>query len=527
MSTLPNVPEGENPYTAYLQTVDTFAYNHPTSGFSARLFVLMGLIAVAIVANFAILGLVWLDQRRRGAPFWVFRKVKREGGAHLTTNVKIIMPSAAILILFAILGYVVDAYQAFILHGSMGRLGGWRAGLTLPMIWGGWLVTFGGLQAYLLTNTHKTRILTPRVVNILFFGVGGLLCCGHIAAVTIASVAYNEAFAELVQVVALMKEREKTWTTDESTTAVLFSLAPQLLVLLKKYHKLEATTSGMFYYVGALALFLFLINIGSLSLLFTVRKQIQAKMGAFGEQGKYNNAAGEEGLEGVPAAAGGASTSGAGRGSGSGTGSGSGHHRSGEGSGHGSGSGPSRAQIRRMARGEMQTAVTEHARQIASLQRAERDLMVVAFSIMALSSGGTALCFLVAVLIRQDKFFTLPWPVLEFVYFSTYWGFIGIIYVFSGVLLHNTIINLAPKSGQAGSELTTGAGQYHPEMMQSVMLSGGGRSRRGLCSTQGVTVTVDCAISVDFGMAANGDSEVVEGKEKEKLGGLQEVEEDL
>lgn len=50
-------------------------------------------------------------------------------------------------------------------------MGGWRCGLAVPLVVGGWIISWGGLQAYLLSNPMgglRWRILRPAVVNFLF-----------------------------------------------------------------------------------------------------------------------------------------------------------------------------------------------------------------------------------------------------------------------------------------------------------------------------------------------------------------------
>lgn len=81
--------------------------------------------------------------------------------------------------LITILGYLVNAYRVHVLHGPQSHIGAWRSVVALPMVAGGWTVTWGTLQAYLLTpNSVRVRNLTPLVMNVCYLGVGTLLVVG-------------------------------------------------------------------------------------------------------------------------------------------------------------------------------------------------------------------------------------------------------------------------------------------------------------------------------------------------------------
>lgn len=72
---------------------------------------------------------------------------------------------------------------------------------------------------------------------------------------------------------------------------------------------------------------------------------------------------------------------------------------------------PTRSGIRRLARDEGSNIRGNSARQIAALQRAERDLLITAWTIAQMAVGGLAFCLLIVYLLAREQYFTSSWPV--------------------------------------------------------------------------------------------------------------------
>ncbi|KAK4702459.1 hypothetical protein P7C70_g3759, partial [Phenoliferia sp. Uapishka_3] len=106
--------------------------------------------------------------------------------------------------------------------------------------------------------------------------------------------------------------------------------------------------------------------------------------------------------------------------------------------------GPTRSEIRKMAKLEAGGPRGESAKQIAALQRAERDLLILAWTIAQLAIGGTIIVLAISVLLGRKTYFNSSWPLLEVAYFLATWSFSITILGWAICTIHNTYINLPP-----------------------------------------------------------------------------------
>lgn len=57
-------------------------------------------------------------------------------------SIKLLAPLKLLVDMVFALVYTIDAYTVYVDHGTQSMLGGWRVGITLPYLIGGWMVRF-------------------------------------------------------------------------------------------------------------------------------------------------------------------------------------------------------------------------------------------------------------------------------------------------------------------------------------------------------------------------------------------------
>lgn len=91
----------------------------------------------------------------------------------------------------------------------------------------GWLITWGSLQAFLLTTDHHSRqLMSPIVANLLFIGLGSALMLGAIAAAIVNNLSGNRVWSQLSFLLDNMKAQEAVWTPSTNILPALFELRP-------------------------------------------------------------------------------------------------------------------------------------------------------------------------------------------------------------------------------------------------------------------------------------------------------------
>ncbi|KAL8291606.1 hypothetical protein RQP46_001864 [Phenoliferia psychrophenolica] len=206
--TATTVPTGSNPFDLRASALHHLLYGTPTKGFPIRVAFYLMLCAFGMLSCVVLLGLVQLDRCRQPTRerLWLFKRAKRGEGTWILTNLKLLVPIKLFIDLGAALIYTVIAYRVYDKLDSQPLLGGWRVGLTLPYLIGGWLVSYASLSSYLITrNSARHWLLNPMVVNSFFIGFGGCIILTH---------AINFAYLALLWTVRRqigMKVRDLSW----------------------------------------------------------------------------------------------------------------------------------------------------------------------------------------------------------------------------------------------------------------------------------------------------------------------------
>lgn len=99
----------------------------------------------------------------------------------------------------------------------------------------GWLITWGSLQAFLLsTDHHHRQMLSPRIANSLFIGVGTLLLCASVAIATANIIGTGKVLREYTALRNAMSAFERRWQPSDNVLLQLLNLQSQFERLQKE-----------------------------------------------------------------------------------------------------------------------------------------------------------------------------------------------------------------------------------------------------------------------------------------------------
>ncbi|KAK4704970.1 hypothetical protein P7C70_g1229, partial [Phenoliferia sp. Uapishka_3] len=393
----------------------------------------------SLAASLLLSGLVGLDLWRKGSEnFWLVKFVRKAEGRQLVTNIKLVYPLHCTIGSVLLLAYIVDSYHAYVNYGSLAHTAGWRGGMTISMVIEGWLLTFGGVQAYALTpNSYQSRLLSPRFLNFTFAFVGLGLLIGYVYTVAILSLAGKNNWGRHISTLKSLQALQDTWDGVSKPTSV--DDIPGLPALNAGWDEVQRASQITFSLLTIISAIIWVINFGSLALLFKVRRQIFVNTKELGRHIWVQEDPSEDiatleatiidgtvsfspdlesSTENVPYQT------------------------------------PTRSQMRSIACAPAEGGRSEQARQIVNLQKAERDLYVVAVTTSVLAGGGVINSIIPAIIGRRQDFFLLPWPELEFLYFYVAWSLPLIFLIFNIALIHNNFVTLRPPRSH-GNRIST------------------------------------------------------------------------
>lgn len=191
------------------------------------------------------------------------------------------------------IGYLVDAYNAFGLRKSMDASATLRAVVSIPILiegesrifcrphsfahraCTGWIVSWSSLQALLLATDHHARpLLRPVLANGLFVGGGIVILIVVIVVAVLNAVVANEVWHQSQHVIALMRTNERAWTPETNVLPQLLELQPLYAELARQGAKLRQVSIAQIGILLFVPLIVIFINIGSLRLAALIRTQI-------------------------------------------------------------------------------------------------------------------------------------------------------------------------------------------------------------------------------------------------------------
>ncbi|KAL8292724.1 hypothetical protein RQP46_001336 [Phenoliferia psychrophenolica] len=381
------VPPDENPFTVWSGRLTTFAYGEtPTAGLKVRLGILIGIMALAIFAAATLIGVYCLANCRSpgDGQLWLMR-------------VRLALPICMIITLGVSLAYILEAYGIYG-HGNLTNVL-WLL-CTWPILAGGWWFSFATSTAFfLMPDTRRATSVTPCRVNAFFIIIGIVLCAGHLGMVTYAWIVFKTVATNYALAISELAVMGADWTAGRDTALALSLFRTGTFATLEgAYTSYQVLVSAAFGYLAVVSGFVWLtnilvqqINLGYVALFLTLRRQIFAKVGAIEHHtwsaalntpalggGHFGSADDTTSTTAPPTAAAGCM--------------------------------PSRSAIRAMASEEEDFGPRgENARQIQTMQRAERDLLVGAILISQVAGGSTLFCTAMSILNGKLMFFSQRW----------------------------------------------------------------------------------------------------------------------
>ncbi|KAL8278989.1 hypothetical protein RQP46_008658 [Phenoliferia psychrophenolica] len=395
-SALPAVGPGENPFLVYSAAVEDLLYPTPTPGFQGRVIVLWVLIGLALVMALLHLGLILFEgYQKKINVIWLFRLVGRSEGRYIITNAKLASNILSIINLVAFIFYNIDACNVFLRHAPEVHSYFWWACSTFGMLFQGWLMSWGLLQAHILTQErYQHKILGPFCINLLFLIGGVVLGSAVIATGLWNAFGGRDLWDAYVPVQASLAASAKKWTGTTDYGAIL-SLTVVISNLMESAAHYKTTRMVEFGLAAAVALIISFVNIGSLFLSRLLHQQIQFKTEQLRvAKGEVRGASKVSRMSiGVTSDA---TTT---------------HEESSE----------SRKRLTKSASG-----FADQQKQLATLRKVQRDLIFTSSALAIVAAAGSAICLSIAIQTRNIA--QWPWYALE-------WAIIGVQWLYCPIIL--------------------------------------------------------------------------------------------
>ncbi|GAA6037716.1 hypothetical protein JCM8097_002304 [Rhodosporidiobolus ruineniae] len=276
--TLPDVPEGENPFEFWRWAIRGLLNPTPTPGFAARLGVLWALMGYGLVVAFVYLAVMFVEYRRRGRKFWLWRIVTRPNGRFVVGNQHALFAICSIVSCGVLLGYGINTRRVVLLLKYQQRAFFWRSLVWVPMILHAWISSFSNLQAAILSSQKATNkhLLSPVVANTLYIAGIIIVLLPIIVLDAYSGFSWRRTWSRALTLKASLISHAATY--DPSRTSIEQAVADIAAPLDSLNHELDFFGKTQRAVAGLYVLAMLVIiaaNIGGLGLLFTLRKQIK------------------------------------------------------------------------------------------------------------------------------------------------------------------------------------------------------------------------------------------------------------
>ncbi|BGO95984.1 hypothetical protein NBRC10512_005431 [Rhodotorula toruloides] len=266
---LPVVPAGQNPFAVYRAAIEASTRSTPTDGFAVRLvvlFVLCGLLAVLSTIYWLLLYRDW-KRTGRGNPTWLFRIVERPSGRYIVTNLKLALTLFTVAASALLLAFIAETYQFYVRGGLRSHVVTFKTWSGVPLFVQGWLLIWSTLQASILATeyTQKT-VLTARLANSLFVGLGIFISCAISCAAVYTNVVDAALWDQIVKVTTALGRLELSWTPSSDTFGPLLELGPEFRRLAAKSNYFRRVQLAILCILLIVPLIFLGVNIASLRL---------------------------------------------------------------------------------------------------------------------------------------------------------------------------------------------------------------------------------------------------------------------
>ncbi|KAK4052695.1 hypothetical protein OIV83_001982 [Microbotryomycetes sp. JL201] len=267
---LPYVAPGLNPYRVYIRALNDAMYRDPTPGLRARVIVLLSL-------NLLLANMLKLAWQREGFGFSEWR-VNRPSGRYIVSNQRALCSIMSIIVGACAIAYLTDFYNVYVERGSQSNTSAWRAYIFLPLFAHGWIISWGGLQALILTTDHrKAPLMTARMANTLFVGGGILLTAIGVTAGSFFVRDGNRLYRVYRQVIQPLRQLKLEWQGD-ITPEQAQMIASSYFSVVARWRKFFHTGTWVYIVIGLLLPgTVVIINIGSLALTRVMQRHINVK----------------------------------------------------------------------------------------------------------------------------------------------------------------------------------------------------------------------------------------------------------
>ncbi|KAL8279591.1 hypothetical protein RQP46_007904 [Phenoliferia psychrophenolica] len=430
---------GQNPFAARSIALDRLLYGPPTKGFTVRIGFYLVLIFSGIFFCLVLTGLVIYDRRRQQTSerLWIFKRAKRGEGTWIITNIKLLVPLGLIAGMLGGLVFTGIAYKVFKYHGPQNVIGGWRMGMTLPFHVGGWMLSYGSLSSYLITRSGNPHwILTPRVINTFFIGLGVAGTLAQLGLVIYEGRLWAATFTLWQDAIAELGPLAGRWDMGEQIDVAGFDSG----IYFQFSHSIDRFQMRVSFCAVTYGIMMgyafMIINFCFLALIFTVRRQIAMKVSGIGSHHWTSSTTeSSKSTSSIPTKQRKQSIS--------------------------------RSAVRELASSDAVASAAQQARDIQGLQRAELDLAIVAMMVVIIGIGGFGVYVKLVILCATKTYFRQIWPVTELVLFTPVWGWAGATGLIVPLLILNTWFNmpgtlpgqrrptLTPRTSSQGGPLAT------------------------------------------------------------------------
>ncbi|KAK4052301.1 hypothetical protein OIO90_004382 [Microbotryomycetes sp. JL221] len=246
---------------------------------------------------------VAIDYRRRGKPFWVWRLVSRSNGQYIVGNQHVLFSACSIITAAVMIGYNLNCYRTFVFRQYLSRAYMWRGLVYLPLVVHGWVSSWANLQAAVLSSQRaaNNHVLSPRLANGIYVGVFVILIVPLIVLPVYSAYAWSKFWGmaeELRDILVVgMRKFDQTGIVDYGQLALASSQRVRATEQLDFFIKTQQAVAGIYCFA---CLMIIAVNIGGLSLLLTLRRQIKFNTRRFsssvrsGSRGGVSDANGTE-----------------------------------------------------------------------------------------------------------------------------------------------------------------------------------------------------------------------------------------
>ncbi|GAA5930417.1 hypothetical protein JCM3775_004386 [Rhodotorula graminis] len=189
-----------------LAQLDATLYPAPTSGLLARMAVLWTLTGLSIIVAVLYLYLHYQNTIDRRRSLWLVRLVDRPSGRFVVINPRPALTGVVIIYSIYALVYEGAFWYVYSTRCAQNLYIGVRNFNPVPLFIGGWILSWSGLQAFLVAVESERKFMSARTANTFFIVGGTLLVLSSVGIgiyTTIMTVRildrYNELRAALVE----------------------------------------------------------------------------------------------------------------------------------------------------------------------------------------------------------------------------------------------------------------------------------------------------------------------------------------